>query len=555
MHTRGLQTFALKPASLFIVFRFTMVSHQYRRRIIYGIGTFVAVLLLALFIVSFFLDGIIRPRIETAMNEKLTGYHTTLPHAHLQLLGGRLTLSGLRIVQEHHPTPPVAKVDRMVFTIQWRELFSGHVVADVLLLRPEVRIDTAQFQAEKKDKVPLRQKGWQEALENVYPFKINKFRIRDGDVTYVDANNPKRPLHLKELNFTADNIRNLHYGAREYPSSIQVRAVVFEQGTLEADGRANFLAEPYPGVRVSYRMSDIPLDAVSPASMNVNLAVQGGVLASEGVLEYAPKIARVEVDDATLDKVDVTYLHMPQTEVREKENVNAAGETIEKENNQPAVVILIKRFTVRDSTFAYDDKEKNPNFKLDLTDARLVLTNYSNHEVQRPAHITLDGKFMGSGATTLDGTFLAEEQGPHFDMNLAIKNTDMTAMNNLLLAYGRFDVKHGDFSVYSQLGVNNGSISGYVKPMFSNLTVYDWSQDKHKPILHQAYEAVVGGAAHIFKNSQTNQVATEVNLTGKLKTPNTSTWQAVGEVVQNAFIQAILPGFDREAQLARNQTQ
>ena len=61
----------------------------------------------------------------------------------------------------------------MQFTIQWRELFSGHVVADVLLVRPKVRIDTAQFQAEKQDKVPLRQKGWQDALENIYPFKIN----------------------------------------------------------------------------------------------------------------------------------------------------------------------------------------------------------------------------------------------------------------------------------------------------------------------------------------------------------------------------------------------
>jgi hypothetical protein len=32
-----------------------------------------------------------------------------------------------------------------------------------------------------------------------------------------------------------------------------------------------------------------------------------------------------------------------------------------------------------------------------------------------------------------------------------------------------------------------------------------------------------------------------------------SPWQAVVEVVQNAFVQAILPGFDREAQLAKNQ--
>src|SRR4029077_8692322 len=101
--------------------------------------------------------------------------------------------------------------------------------------------------------------------------------------------------------------------------------------------------------------------------------------------------------------------------------------------------------------------------------------------------------------------------------------------------------------------VKNGSISGYVKPMFSELKVYDWAQDKNKPVLHQAYEVAVAAAAHVFKNSQTQQVATKVDLTGKLKSPNTNTWQAVVEVVQNAFIQAILPGFDREAQLARNQ--
>src|SRR6202047_3653959 len=138
-------------------------------------------------------------------------------------------------------------------------------------------------------------------------------------------------------------------------------------------------------------------------------------------------------------------------------------------------------------------------------------------------------------------------------MNLAIKDTDMTTMNNLLLAYGRFDVKQGKFSVYSQLGVKNGDMSGYVKPMFSDLKFYDGKKDKGKPILHQAYELAVGGASHIFKNSQTQQVATKVDLTGKLKNPNADTWQAVVEVIQNAFIQAILPGFDREAQLAKNQ--
>src|SRR5580704_10906609 len=187
----------LKLAGLFIDLGLNMTSY-YGRRIGYGIGVFFFLLIAGLFILSFFLDGIIRPRIERAMNEKLKGYHTSLPHAHLQILGGRLTLSGLRIIQEKDPVPPVAHIDSMRFTIQWRELLTGHVVADVLLDRPKVHVDTRQFQAEKISKVPVRQEGWQDALENIYPFKINRFRISNGDLVYIDANDPKHPLHIQQ---------------------------------------------------------------------------------------------------------------------------------------------------------------------------------------------------------------------------------------------------------------------------------------------------------------------------------------------------------------------
>ena len=118
-----------------------------------------------------------------------------------------------------------------------------------------MRIDTAQFQAEKQDKVPLHKKGWQDALENVYPFKINSFRISDGDVDYVDANDPQHPLHVKNLYFTADNIRNLQSTDNEYPSPIEVRAVVFGQGRLKADGRPIFSMSLTRGMRVHYRVA------------------------------------------------------------------------------------------------------------------------------------------------------------------------------------------------------------------------------------------------------------------------------------------------------------
>ena len=523
---------------------------RYTKTVLLGLAGLLVVLGVSAFVASFFLDGFIRPRFEASMNQDLKGYHATLTRAHLQLLDGVLTLRGLRIIQEKHPTPPVGNFAVLQFKIQWKELLSRRMVADVLLWRPTIRIDTAQLTAEHADKVPLRKKGWQQALENAYPLKINQFRIREGDVTYVDADDPDRPIHIEHLDFTADNIRNIHFSDTSYPSSIHARAVVFDHGRFEADGHANFLSEPFPGIRVKYRMSDVPLGALEPASHHVNLSISGGRLTSTGLVEYAPAIAKVEVERGVLDGVEIDYLHAAQTSEKEAQTVDAAGKAVKKENNSRQVVIRLKEFDITRSGFAFDDDAKIPNYRLFLTDSEMKITNLSNQGAQGAAHVDLHGKFMGSGDTSLNGAFLSGKQGPDFSMNLAITNTELPTMNDLLRAYGRFEVERGRFTVYSQLGVNDGSIKGYVKPMFSDLQIYSWSKDKDKSVLQQAYRLGLQGAASLFKNSRTQQLAAKVELSGRLENPNASTWQTVVEVLRNAFVEAILPGFDREASLA-----
>jgi hypothetical protein len=65
-------------------------------------------------------------------------------------------------------------------------------------------------------------------------------------------------------------------------------------------------------------------------------------------------------------------------------------------------------------------------------------------------------------------------------------------------------------------------------------------------LLNQAYQAVVGGVSHVLKNPNTGKVATQVDISGSLQNPNSSTWQVLGQLLRNAFIQAILPGFDEQ---------
>jgi hypothetical protein len=122
----------------------------------------------------------------------------------------------------------------------------------------------------------------------------------------------------------------------------------------------------------------------------------------------------------------------------------------------------------------------------------------------------------------------------------------MRAMNDLFRAYGNFDVVAGVFSFYSEIRVRQGRIDGYVKPLFKNVDVYDERQDKEKNVFRKMYEGLVGGLSSLLENEPREEVATQTPISGKLESPETSTWETLSRLIQHAFFKAILPGFERE---------
>jgi hypothetical protein len=122
----------------------------------------------------------------------------------------------------------------------------------------------------------------------------------------------------------------------------------------------------------------------------------------------------------------------------------------------------------------------------------------------------------------------------------------MRLMNDLFRAHGNFDVVRGLFSFYSEIMVRNGIIKGYMKPLFKDVNVYDNRQDKEKGIFRKLYEGVIGGISWLLQNTPRDEVATQITISGKLSNPETSTWETIIGLIQNAFFKAILPGFERE---------
>jgi hypothetical protein len=523
----------------------TRAARRLPRWVLWGGGILLLLFLLTI-LTSLFIDEPLRRSMERRMNEKLTGYTVRIPELDFRLLGLSVTLQNLTVRQDAHPEPPIAFIREWKASVHWKELLNLHLVADMVFEEPRLHINLTQLRSEDRDRLPVNRKGWQQAFAEMYPLKINLARVRNGALTYVDED-PERPIRVTRIDFTASNIRNIHSRERHYPSPVRLEGVLFEKGVALFEGHADFLAEPHPGFHTVFDVRDVPLDPLRLPLSRASLTVRGGVLSSSGRIEYAPQIKVADVRDLTIRGVRVDYVHTARTAAAEKRRGDKVEKAAREAANKPGLLLKLRQFRLRDSEFGMVNRAKDPSYRVFLSDTDLDVSNLSNQFREGPAKARLTGKFMGSGRTLAIASFRPEKQGPEFDLDLAIENTQVTAMNDLLRAYAKFDVVEGVFSLYTEFRVKNRRIRGYVKPIFEDLDVYDKRQDKDKSIFKKIYEGVVGGLSKLLENRERDEVVTVAEIEGPVSNPDSSTWEIVGGLIRNAFFEAILPGFEREA--------
>lgn len=508
------------------------------------------VALLLVVAAAWFIDEPLRRRTEAQINAALHGYTVTIGRLDFHPIGFSLDLEESVIVQKAHPDPPVAYIPKLTASVNWRALIFGRVVADFKIDRPTFFVNLSHAEAEIRDDVPLEDRGWQEALQAIYPLKINEFTISNGELTYVD-DGPYKPLHLSKVNFRANDIRNVRSEQAVYPSPVYLEANVFETGHLILEGGADFLAEPHVALRAAITLDQIALDYFKPITERYQFEVNRGVLSGSGVIEYASRTRIIEIPRLEVQGLHADYIHIKAGETPTKELSRKTDRVIRETTNEPTLQLYVDEVHIAGGELGIINRASKPNYRLFVTDLTLRIRNLGNQSEDGVAVGTASGKFMGSGKTRLVAHLQPYAKSPNFDFALSIDDTDMPPMNNLFRAYGNFDVAAGLFSFYSEMVVRNGFVKGYVKPFFRDVSVHDPRQDRHQPILRQIYERILDGVAWILQNRPREEIATEVSVSGKLADPQASTLDVIVGLVQNAFFRAILPGFERSLDTQR----
>jgi hypothetical protein len=83
----------------------------------------------------------LRRYMENRINGHLKGYTVHIGKAYFHPLAFSLDLDNLILVQDANPNPPIANINRLHASVQWREVLTGHLVGDLSFNRPKFYVN------------------------------------------------------------------------------------------------------------------------------------------------------------------------------------------------------------------------------------------------------------------------------------------------------------------------------------------------------------------------------------------------------------------------------
>jgi len=182
------------------------------------------------------------------------------------------------------------------------------------------------------------------------------------------------------------------------------------------------------------------------------------------------------------------------------------------------------------------------------------LTNSRNLKQKLPSGVQAKATTLGGGLLDFDLQLNALANPPAYELNAGLTNVALTNLNSFLQAYGKFDVERGNFALFASVAAADGQYEGYLKVFFDNLDVFAWEKEKKKNILQIFWQAIVGAATTVLKNHPQDRLATRVPISGSYQGSSVGLWTAVGTLMENAFIRALLPKLDENVTVEKVET-
>jgi hypothetical protein len=252
-------------------------------------------------------------------------------------------------------------------------------------------------------------------------------------------------------------------------------------------------------------------------------------------------VAEIEVERPVLNYVKGPTKATSQTGINEEDWTDVVDKLLP---------IKLNRFEINRGEIHYRDFHSSPKVDIFARQIHIIAQNLSNakHEKNALPSTAKATASVYNGEVTVNMKINPLARVPTFDMNARMTDMSLNNLNDFLKAYGNFDVEKGTISLYTEAAAKDNLISGYTKPIIKDLKASNWKEDKDKPI-KMVWETIVDAVAWVFTNHKKDQLATKAEFEGRLDDPNVSIWIIIGQLLRNAFIQALYPSLENSVNI------
>lgn len=114
---------------------------------------------------------------------------------------------------------PFIMIPKMDLSVEWKSLFKGKLVAEVVCTRPEINF--AFSESEEASQTGTEQ-DWTQVIKDLLPININHFTVVDGTINLTNVvSQPSTDLSMKNFDLEIANIRNVLDNTNKFPSPVK----------------------------------------------------------------------------------------------------------------------------------------------------------------------------------------------------------------------------------------------------------------------------------------------------------------------------------------------
>lgn len=214
--------------------------------------------------------------------DELPEYSGRIEDVDLHLLRGAYRIEGMVLEKRSGKiTTPFFQARSVDLSVAWRDLLKGALVGEIDVLGPELNFVAAPPEAGPMAKREQGQTGidesWTDKVQDLFPFEIHRFRIREGQVHYRDPyRKPKVDIHLDHLEAEARGLTNARGSSRDLPARFNATGRAMGHAGLEVEMRLAPLAES-PTFDLNAQLTGLKLPELNEFfRAYANVDVEGG---------------------------------------------------------------------------------------------------------------------------------------------------------------------------------------------------------------------------------------------------------------------------------------